>query len=280
MTRAAQRLVISGFHGSRGKVQDCWYDMARAGLDGAMTEHPSSWASEEKIWRLGDVFPATRESSVERPAPPLAAPAWLSARAAAESGPAPLNPSRVFSFTLADAGSEARKDRLEAGRLSHSLLQYLPDIAPAQRREAALRFLQRRAAPMDRGEREAIVERVLKVIGDPRLAGLFAAGSQTEVAIAANLPGSGQRASPFAGRIDRIAIGEDSVLIADFKSGAPHGETPFSYLLQLALYRTALAPLYPDRAMRTFLVWLARPDIVEIAPAALDQALAKLMAHQ
>ena len=93
-----------------------------------------------------------------------------------------------------------------------------------------------------------------------------------------SLPRPGRTPSSFAGRIDRIAIGEESVLIADFKSGAPRGETPPQYLAQIALYRAALAPLYPERSMRAFLVWLDNPDITEIEPRALDEALAKLLA--
>jgi ATP-dependent helicase/nuclease subunit A len=280
MTRAAQRLVIAGFHGPRRRTQDCWYEMVRAGLDGATTALPSSWAPEENVWRLGAVVRAARGAEPDRLQRPPETPPWLRVRATPQVGPAPLNPSRALASLSADSGGQARKIRLEIGRLSHSLLQYLPDIAPEQRRDAGLRFLAGTAADTPRQEREAILERVLKAIDDPRVAGLFAPGSQAEVAIAAALPGSGQNASQFAGRIDRIAIGAEGVLIADFKSGSPHGRTPFSYVLQLALYRAALAPLYPGRPLRAFLVWLDGPDIVEIDPKALDMALAKLMTTQ
>jgi ATP-dependent helicase/nuclease subunit A len=115
------------------------------------------------------------------------------------------------------------------------------------------------------------------LIADPRLAALFGANSRAEVAVAALLPRPGLAPTPFVGRIDRVAVSEESVLIADFKSGAPRGEaTPASYVAQLALYRAALAPLYAGRRLRAFLVWLDEPDIVEIAPEALDAALARL----
>ena len=75
-----------------------------------------------------------------------------------------------------------------------------------------------------------------------------------------------------------MAIGEDGVLIADFKSGAPQGRVdPAPYVAQLALYRAALAPLYPKLALRAYIVWLDGPDIVEVKPDALDAALAKLL---
>jgi ATP-dependent helicase/nuclease subunit A len=279
MTRAAERLIVAGFHGPRGKARDCWYDMARAGLDGAMKAAPSPWSADENIWRLGESWRAAASGgagdAVQKRAEP---PAWLRARARRERAPAALNPSRAVVAPPKTTDGAERGKRLEAGRLAHSLLQYLPDIAEADRRDAAQRFLARRGADLSLEERGVIAERVLAIIADKRLGALFGPNSRAEVAIAASVPRPGQPATPFAGRIDRIAIAEEGVLIADFKSGAAHGEPPPQYLAQLALYRAALTPLYPGRPLRSFLVWLDRPDIVELDPDALDAALAKLLA--
>jgi ATP-dependent helicase/nuclease subunit A len=277
MTRAAERLIVAGFHGPR-KAKDCWYDMARAGLDGAMAAAQAPWSAKENIWRLGEPWrAAARGAASDIIKRQEGAPAWLRTRARREQAQAPLNPSRAVAAPSKTEGGGARASRLEAGRLSHSLLQYLPDIAAAQRREAARRFLARNGADAPLEERSAIAERVLTIIADPRLGALFGANSRAEVAIAASLPRPGRPPTPFAGRIDRLAIDEEGVLIADFKSGAARGPTPPQYLAQLALYRAALAPLYPGRALRAFLVWLDNPDIVEIDPGALDAALAKLL---
>jgi ATP-dependent helicase/nuclease subunit A len=276
MTRAAERLIVAGFHGSRGKVKDCWHDMARAGLDGATVAFPAPWNEDEQVWRLGAAW---REAGG---APPVAAKTrdveepWLRARATPERAPPPLNPSRALAPSPATIGAK-RKSLIEAGRLSHSLLQYLPEIAADQRRGAARRFLAGRGAGAPAAQREAILERVLTLIDDPRLVALFGANSRAEVAVAANLFRPGLAPTPFIGRIDRVAVGEDGVLIADFKSGAPRGwAPPAPYVAQLALYRAALAPLYPQLPLRAFIVWLDRPDIVEIDPGALDEALDRL----
>ena len=111
----------------------------------------------------------------------------------------------------------------------------------------------------------------------PELAPLFAPGSRAEAAVAGTLcPGRGGPRCRSTGRIDRIAVGADAVTIADFKSGAPVGAaSPPAYVAQLALYRAALAPLYPDRPVRAFLVWLGAREAVEVPPAALDAALAR-----
>jgi ATP-dependent helicase/nuclease subunit A len=135
MTRAAERLVIAGFHGPRGKAKDCWYDMARAGLESALTSQPAPWSAEEKVWRLGEGWRAAGGTRDPAPKAGRLAPSWLLARAAPERALAPLNPSRA-NPSIAYSGAK-RKSRLEAGRLSHSLLQYLPEISPDRQREAS-----------------------------------------------------------------------------------------------------------------------------------------------
>ena len=67
--------------------------------------------------------------------------------------------------------------------------------------------------------------------------------------------------------------------IADFKTGRPHDlETvPASTVLQLALYREAVAPLYPGKTVRAFLVWTAGPVVLELPADRLDGAVAKVV---
>jgi ATP-dependent helicase/nuclease subunit A len=278
MTRAAERLVIAGFHGARGKAKDCWYDMARAGLDGVAVAAPAHWSPEETIWWLGETRSASDEASAEPPRARVSPPPWLTARAALERVPSPLSPSRAIVGPLTGDGDPTRKNRIEGGRVSHSLLQYLPGIAIDRRADAARRFLARRGAALPLDEQEAILTRALAVIEDPRLAPLFGPNSRAEVAVAAELARPGFGPTPFLGRIDRVAITADEVQIADFKSGAPRGKTiPEPYLAQLALYRAALAPLYPGRPLRAYIVWLDAPDIVEAEPGLLDAVFAKLL---
>ena len=57
---------------------------------------------------------------------------------------------------------------------------------------------------------------------------------------------------------------DDAVHIADFKTGAPGAVTP-KQVLQLALYRAAVEPLYPDHRLRTHLVWTASGEVMEIS---------------
>ncbi|HEY3718531.1 MAG TPA: PD-(D/E)XK nuclease family protein, partial [Roseiarcus sp.] len=81
----------------------------------------------------------------------------------------------------------------------------------------------------------------------------------------------------FAGRVDRLAVTADAVYLVDFKTGDDPASAPRAdYIEQLALYGAALAPLYPDRIIKAYLVWIEAGRLTRLSPAALDRALAGL----
>jgi len=265
MTRAAERLVICGCHGSRGRGRDCWYDMVRTGLEGALVPIPAPWDPTETIWRMG--AGAQGEARIADRAGPvqISLPAWLTVRAPLETGALVLRASEPAPRLPGDAASKARVKRLETGRLAHALLQYLPGFEAERRADAARRFLEVRAPGLSLAEHEAIIAQTLAVIQHPDLAALFGAQARAEVAIAGDIAGDDGAVRPFSGRIDRVAVEAGRVTIADFKSGSagPEGAQA-GYATQLGLYRTALLPIYPGRDIRCLLVWLEGPQIIEI----------------
>ena len=64
----------------------------------------------------------------------------------------------------------------------------------------------------------------------------------------------------------------DSVWLVDYKTG--NGRSRPDYVAQLALYRAAVALLYPGKNVRCFLIFTAGPQVEEIPEAELDAALA------
>jgi ATP-dependent helicase/nuclease subunit A len=247
--------------------------MVHAGLKDSLTPAPAHWDNAQSILRRGDEGPRD-----DRPAPPGAAapatrddapPAWLGRAAPAESG---ASGTRASSRApLADPGDPSFARRLEEGRLVHTLLQRLPDLPPERRAEAALRYLAARDHDVSEAARSAIVARVLAVLDDPRLEPLFGPRSRAEVPIAAR---DGARATQFLGRVDRLAVEDDCVTFADFKNGAlPKDGPPAAYIAQIAVYRDALARIYPAHRMRAMIVFVGGPTIVELPVKALDAGL-------
>ena len=93
------------------------------------------------------------------------------------------------------------------------------------------------------------------------------------------LPGGGN--VEVSGRLDRLAVTSDEVLFCDFKTGAAPGSleaTPRAHLTQAALYQAALASVYSRTPVRAFLIWTEGPQVVELPPAMLNEALAAVAA--
>jgi len=291
MTRAADRLIVAGCEGERGRPAGCWYDLVLAGLrdrEGFET----IGEGDTQIWRYRKVADATPSP----PAKPAAQgvldlqapfPAWLRHAAPAEPGQAttitPSDSEGEAPAARRGAGGETRRLAIARGTLIHRLMQSLPDVPPARRAEAARRYLARAGSDFAPDEQEAFVATTLRLLDDPRYAALFAPGSRAEVPIVGRLPRPGRTPLLVSGQIDRLAVTDDAVLIADYKTNRPAPRTLAEaaqshpgYLRQLALYRAVVGKLYPDRPVRAVLVWTDVPDLMEISPEILDAELARL----
>ena len=91
-------------------------------------------------------------------------------RLAADGLLRPSDPAEDEDHRVRTGESVALRARaLQRGTLVHRLLQSLPDLAAERRRDAALKYLARNAGRLDRGEREALAQSVLALIGDAPL---------------------------------------------------------------------------------------------------------------
>ena len=154
----------------------------------------------------------------------------------------------------------------------------MPSVAPDQRRMVLDRYLAR-ALPGNAEAARQIQRQVLSVLQDQRFAPIFDAPGEAEVSVMGTLCISGEERA-VSGRIDRIALVGEWVLIIDYKTGLAPAEgedPPPGHIAQLAIYRALLAPLYPGRQIDAALVYVSGPFLIEVAALALDQAMAKLL---
>ncbi len=281
MTRAEERLVIAGHRGARAFSPESW----RGFVEASLLEGASRGAGALGRRRQGLALRAARNRAAgaarrrracarrgRRAAPRLA----VRARARGK-------PRRAAAAAIERAGgrrpggrrssahSPQRAQALEEGRLAHRLLQFLPDLPAAARREAALRDLAAQGFSAERAEK--LAGAVLAILGDPRLAPLFGENSIAEARVAARVKRPGGGLVAIAGALDRLAETPDGIWLADYKTGAPRGESRPVYVAQLALYRAAVAQLYPGRPVRCFLIYAAGPKVSEIPEGELDAAL-------
>ena len=279
LTRARDRLYLCGWHG-KNRPKGCWYERLAEAMRRLLAV-----AEDDEDWDIlrypADRAPRTAASPVPAPAKAAdaaALPAWMKAPPPPEGETKRvLSPSRAESeedapdamppFSPRKAGS----DGITRGRLLHLLLQHLPALPPEQRGSAADRFLARQAAHLPQPERDALVAEVMAVLNDPAFAPLFSPQAKAEAPIAGLLAGR-----PIAGRIDRLLVTDERVLLVDYKSLRPAPRTPEAvpraYLRQMALYHALLRRSFPGRAIATALLWTAVPRLMPLPESLLDQA--------
>ena len=131
-------------------------------------------------------------------------------------------------------------------------------------------------------QRAEMADAALSVLADPRFAEVFGPGSRAEVAIA----GSAARLPPglkVSGRIDRLVILPDRVLVADFKTNRPSParieDADPAYLRQMAIYAAVLAEIFPNRRIEAALVWTDGPKLMPVPEILVAKALADLAAE-
>jgi len=112
--------------------------------------------------------------------------------------------------------------------------------------------------------------------GEPVIAQIFEIDG-TE-APGAEGPGGDDLLTHILGTIDRLIVEDGIVHIVDFKSGRPADPVPAPYRRQLALYRAALGDIFSGADIVAHLVWIDANRAVQVETAALDEALAGMLA--
>ena len=265
-TRAEERLVIAGSLGPSAKgvpPVSSWYAVA----DRALTALGIDGAGERVFTGTDRQDPVPLDDRKAAPADAAAAlPDWVRRAPPVDPRPArPLTPSSLGEDAVADPPpTPALQAAVERGRLIHALFERLPPVAPDARRTAADRWLREAGGVAQDGARAEIIDRVLAVIDDPRIAALFAPDALAEVPIAATL-GDGLVVS---GTVDRLLVAPDRVRVVDFKTGrrVPAGldDIPGFHLQQMAAYAAALAVIFPGRRIDAALVYTAGPAFLAL----------------
>ena len=286
LTRARDRLIVCGRLSAtaKGPPEGSWYQrLAHAFERDEVKEAVRRLkVGEMEVARYGEdpppaqvAAPATEAAEAlpawaERPPPEepaaraYAAPSTL---AEEQRGPAPSPLSRTGGL-----------GRFRRGDIIHRLLQLLPDIVPAARAEGAERLLAKDLdlTPEQRAEMAAAA---LSVLEDPRFAEVFGPGSRAEAAIAGGAPDLPATLA-VSGRVDRMVVMPDRVLVVDFKTNRPSPDriedADRAYHVQMAVYVAVLRAIFPGRRVEAALVWTDGPKLMPVPEGVIAATLAGL----
>lgn len=285
LTRARDRLVICGRIAADAKEESLkgWWAAIQAGFahpDIAPHLRPAA-CGQVMAQRFGEDPQVLGQGA--RAAPTAAAlPAWTQGDAGPDplarfASPADLGETEAI-FAPSPLARVGGLGRFRRGELIHRLLQILPDLPEAERAAAATSILAREPDLTD-DQRAEIAGASLAVLADPRFADVFSADGRAEVAIAggaATLPPGLQ----ISGRIDRLVVRPDRVLVVDFKTNRPSPaaieDADRAYIRQMALYAAVLAEVFPGRAIEAALVWTDGPKLMAVPEFLMAKALADL----
>ncbi len=264
MTRARDRLYITGFEDKNGRKAGCWYDLilpVMADL-GKRVAGPES-GEDDTTWRYEtpqEIAPDNSDSerTAHQIAPP---PAWIDTPAPHEDTPSnPLTPSAPALEDPPAFGpfSDQDQTRFKRGLLVHKLLETLPDLPPDARRKTAQAWLAQPAHALSAPQQADIVRETMAVLENPQFRDVFTPNSLCEVALSGVVNGQ-----VVCARLDRLALTAQTVTLVDYKTNRPAPTDPAcvpeAYLRQMARYKTLLAEIYPGREIRTVLLWTDGP---------------------
>ncbi len=268
LTRAQDELYICGWESPRrSPTKGCWYEVAKAGLQGIAHEEEdgtlwlvsgASCHSEAKPKDLPPhgilrgVYPG--EGRGQDDTPPL--PDFFYRPPLLEKASGVILPSRMEEEE--DAAStlppSRDKQRYLRGNATHLLLQHLPGISQDARHQASMHLLSRHLPESSAPAKQEIIREVEAILTHPELVPLFSHASIAEVPVTGM---AGDRL--VSGQIDRLAVSETEVIIADYKThrNPPTAleDVPVRYLRQMAAYRHLLQEIYPGKTIRCVLIW-------------------------
>ena len=318
-TRARDWLFICGAESKKSRRQTReipvekapWHMLAEHAFDRLGADVQSGdipfWANSGEVVRFIETSqdkPAAAKKVTATSSSASEAPHWLFETAPVELGPPSLSPSRLADDVEADAnGANAtndqsmlphapipfapnQQDRYFRGRLLHTLLEFLPDIAPDMRLEKAQTYLAKNAENIEQKEQERWCKEIFTVLNDPAFSPVFAPGSKAEVSIAGRLIGpSGENdtkeAPIISGQIDRLVVSADHVLVVDYKTNRPPPlkveDTPPAYLAQMAAYRHVLQDIYKGLEIKSALLWTFDARLSILPNDLLDHAFARYL---
>lgn len=297
MTRAADRLIVCGYSGSKPGT-GTWHEMVYGSLASDDRGTPAEFSANGETWsglswRSGTGKPQTGagEPPSEEARSKTALPASLARPLPPQKGlPRPLSPSgagAVIDDGEADvmvgsplfSESMAESPSLQRGAVMHRLLEVLPSFDLGERRTAAERYVDRSLPQWPASQKTELVQAAFGVLTAPELEEAFSGKSQAEVAIMGTLK-LGAKEFAVSGRIDRLAVADGVVSIIDFKTNrtfpTSEGDVTFEHRAQLAIYRALLQPLYPRHRIECTLVYTEGPAVVRLSAAALEASLAQL----
>ena len=270
LTRAADVLILCSAVKNKNPNSSPWHIHTQDAMQRLNAETVESTAGT--LYRYGDMTTLSPPKNLQQALvhETAALPAWLHQPLQNLEKETIYNPSSLIKSNEAQLSpSSTPSSSFARGRLLHRLLQLLPALPDDVREESAARFLERNLG-QDATANAHDVREVMAVLRHPHFAKVFSNVAIAEIPIIGTLNGK-----QFSGQIDRMLVTDDEVLVIDFKTNRPPPKTieqvDETYLAQMACYAGLLEQIYPDKIIRTALLWTHTVMLMELDSVALQR---------
>ncbi|PCJ25945.1 MAG: AAA family ATPase [Rickettsiales bacterium] len=252
MTRAEDHLVICGYQGSKKLPENCWYELARQAMqDFAQLSEDGRliYGTEEAAARLDDSA-LKQASGVE----------FFYNRKQVLAQKENVIP-KESDYHKPDYSPLSKKDPMGYGLAFHKILEDSIKIAdPGSMRSHPL------IKTLDAKPQKRIKSSIEKILANQEFMQLIQQDAKTEIGIGTRADGALK-----IGRIDLIVTRAQEVIIVDYKSDllppAADKPVPENYYNQLLFYRETMQKIYPNKQIRTMILWLENGKLRELEDA-------------
>lgn len=263
VTRAEDRMIFCGFRKKVKAPETSWYSMFKNSFTkiASLNSKNNVWTYSNdqliNIEKIKHSSPATVDNTL---------PKFLLTPAEAEKPLSkPLSPSKPNDEPAPLSPLVINNDAVlyKRGSLIHKLLQFLPDISPEQHSEIINNFLKNKAPELSEQHREKIYNEILSLLQNSEFNSVFGPNSKAEVPIMGEVDGK-----IISGQIDRLVIEKDQIIVVDFKTNRNPAPTvdqvPDVYRSQLEAYKALLQKIYPQKNIKTFILWTNNANMMQI----------------
>lgn len=165
-----------------------------------------------------------------------------------------INPSLLYQQPHTDKVIENTVN-INKGKIIHKLLQILPNTAEEERENIMDIML------TDKDYKDEVKNVIYNILNNKEYSFLFSANSQAEVPVY----GLQDDEKIISGQIDRLSIVDNIVYIIDYKTtNKLPNKTPENYVKQLYLYKNVIEKIYPDKQIKTYILWTSFGKLEEV----------------
>ncbi len=274
LTRAEKWLIIAA-SGELGKDGESWFEKVKAGMERAgALPHAFPFGAGHRL-QSGDWQNAPVVQPSESIVKPVTIPAYFyDSCTSVALRKTPLSPSDLGGAKALPGQGQEEEAAKRHGRLIHRLLEHLPTAPAATWPDLAQTLLTHGEDIADPSEHDALLTEATQCLTTPALAPVFDPNALAEVDITAHLDPLNNR---IHGTIDRLVITPETVTAVDFKTNMTVPETaaqvPESILRQMGAYAHALARIFPDRQIKTAVLWTRTANLMHLSHDQITEAL-------